>query len=94
MSTYTKQLLSGSTNGLGIKLTQTSTPGNTLHTAVSGTSALDEIWLYAYNAHTADVVLTIEWGQTTVPDGNIIVYNSLSAGKIFGSGWKAVAECA
>lgn len=73
MSTYTKQLLSGSTNGKGIKIVTTSTPGTTLHTSVSGTSALDEIWLYAYNAHTADVVLTIEWGEATSPDGNIKV---------------------
>lgn len=71
--TVTKQLLSGSTNGKGIKLAATSSPGTTIHTAVSGTSSLDEIWLYAYNSHTADVVLTIEWGEATAPDGNTII---------------------
>lgn len=71
--TVTKQKLSGSTDGKGIKVVATSTPGTTIHTAVSGTSSLDEIWLYAYNGHTADVVLTIEWGEATVPDGNIII---------------------
>ena len=70
---FTKALLSGSTNGKGIKVVQTATAGTLLHTAVAGTSSLDEIWLYAYNGHTADVVLTIEWGEATVPDGNIII---------------------
>lgn len=69
---FTKALLSGSTNGKGIKVVQTATAGTLIHTAVAGTSSLDEIWLYAYNGHTADVVLTIEWGEATVPDGNIV----------------------
>ncbi len=68
---FTKVLLSGSTNGKGIKITQTATAGDTIHTAVSGTSSMDEIYLYAYNSHSADVVLTIEFGEATVPDGNI-----------------------
>lgn len=71
--TFTKNKLSGSTNGKGIKVVATSSTGTTIHTAVSGTSSFDEVWLYAYNGHTADVVLTIEWGETTVPDGNIIL---------------------
>jgi hypothetical protein len=29
--------------------------------------------LYAINTHTADVLLTIEWGEATAPDGNILV---------------------
>lgn len=70
---FTKSKLSGSTNGKGIKVAATGTLGTTIHTAVSGTSSYDEIWLYAYNGHTADVVLTIEWGEATVPDGNIVV---------------------
>lgn len=71
---FTKALLSGSTNGKGIKVTGTATGSSvTIHTAVSGTSSFDEIWLYAYNGHTADVTLTIEWGEATVPDGNIVV---------------------
>lgn len=70
---FTKNKLSGSTNGKGIKVVQTATAGTTIHTAVSGTTSFDEVFLYAYNGHTADVVLTIEWGEATVPDGNIIV---------------------
>jgi hypothetical protein len=70
---FTKALLSGSTNGKGIKVVQTATAGTLIHTAVAGASSMDEVWLYAYNGHTADVVLTIEWGEATVPDGNIVV---------------------
>lgn len=82
MATYTKVLLSGSTNGKAIKITQTATAGDTIHTAVAGTSSLDEIWLYAYNGHTADVVLTIEFGGATVPDQNIVVTIPYKAGLV------------
>lgn len=74
MAVY-KRKLSGSTDGKPIKVVQTATAGDTIHTAVAGTTAgtYDEIWLYAYNGHTADVVLTIEFGGATVPDQNIVV---------------------
>ena len=71
MATFTKTLLSGSTNGKAILVAATSTPGTIIHTAVAGTSSLDEIWLYAVNSSSSDVKLTIEWGETTAPNGNI-----------------------
>jgi len=71
MATYAKQLLSGSTNGKGILVVATATAGTTIHTAVSGTSDLDELWVYAVNSSDADVKLTLEWGEATAPDGNI-----------------------
>jgi len=71
MATFTKILLSGSTNGKAILVTATASPGTTIHTAVTGTSSLDEIWLYAVNSSAGDVKLTIEWGETTAPNGNI-----------------------
>ena len=71
MATFTKTLLSGSTNGKAIKVAATSTAGTTIHTAVSGTSSLDEVWLYAHNSSSATVKLTLEWGEATAPDGNI-----------------------
>lgn len=70
---FTKNKLSGSTNGKSIKVVATASTGTTLHTAVSGTSSFDEIWLYAYNAHTADVLLTIQFGGTATPDDDIKV---------------------
>jgi hypothetical protein len=71
MATYSKRLLSGSTNGKGIKVVQTATAGTTIHTAVSGASDLDELWVYAVNSSGVDVKLTLEWGEATAPDGNI-----------------------
>ena len=71
MATFSKRLLSGSTDGKAIKVVQTATAGTTIHTAVSGTTNLDEIWLYAVNSSASAVKLTIEWGQADAPDGNI-----------------------
>jgi hypothetical protein len=68
MATFTKTLLSGSTNGRPVKVAATGTPGTTIHTAVSGTSSIDEIWLWAQNTDTSDRKLTIEFGGTTSPD--------------------------
>jgi hypothetical protein len=81
----TQMLLSGSTNGKGIKVTGTSTGATvTIHTATSNNTStqFDEIYLYAYNGHTADVVLTIEWGEATVPDGNIILTVPFKQGRV------------
>ena len=84
MSTAVKRKLSGSTDGKAIKVVQTATAGDTIHTAVSGTTAgtFDEIWLWAYNGHTTLVTLTIEWGGATVPDQNIIVTLASKSGLI------------
>lgn len=73
MATYTKVLLSGCTNGKGIKVVQTATAGDTIHTAIAGTSDLDEIWIYAVNSSSSVVKLTLEWGEAAAPDGNIEV---------------------
>ena len=71
MATYSKELLSGSTQGKGILVAADETPGTTIHTAVSGTTDIDEIWLYGVNTHSADIKLTLEWGEATEPNGNI-----------------------
>lgn len=68
MASYEKRLLSGGTNGRNIKVAATATPGTTIHTAVSGTTSLDEVFIYAVNMHTAAVTLTIEFGGTTSTD--------------------------
>ena len=74
MATFTKQLLSGSTNGKAIKVSGTTSGSSvTVHTAVTGTSSIDEVWLYAHNTSSTAVKLTVEWGETTAPDGNIEV---------------------
>lgn len=71
MATFTKALLSGSTNGKGIKVVATATAGTLIHTAVAGTSSLDEIWLYAHNTSASAVKLTLEWGGVASPDDHI-----------------------
>ena len=65
---YSKLKLSGSTDGKQIKIAATATPGTTIHTAVTGTTNFDEVWIYVTNNHTAAVVLTIEWGGNASPD--------------------------
>ena len=76
MATFTKLALqpAGSTGtGLAIKVAATATAGTAIHTASTTTTTIDEIWLYAVNTSTSSVKLTIEWGEATVPDGNIEV---------------------
>ncbi len=58
--------LSASTDGQGILIAGTDTgSADTLHTAVAGTDDHDKIAIWASNNHTADVELTIEYGETT-----------------------------
>ena len=65
--TITREFLSGSTNGRGIEVTGTNSGAAvTIHTADA--TAKDDIQLYIENKHTADVLVTIEWGGTTDPD--------------------------
>ena len=71
MAQITKRLLSGSTNGRGIKVAAIATPGTLLHTAVTGTADLDEIWIYAVNSSATDRLLTIELGGVTDPDDQV-----------------------
>ena len=68
MATLSKILLSDSTSGRGTLVVPTATAGQDIHTAVAGGSDIDEIWLWASNAHTVAVTLTLEWGGVTSPD--------------------------
>lgn len=82
---FSHEILSGSTNGLAIKVTGTGTAGAvTVHTAVSGTTSRDEVWLYAVNndADGETRTLTIEFGGTSDPDNLIIVPIPCKAGPV------------
>jgi hypothetical protein len=68
MATFSKLTLSGSTDGRGIKVADTATPGTTIHTGSATATTFDEIWLYAVNTDTTARKLTIEWGSTSSPD--------------------------
>lgn len=74
MSTIVVRELSGGADGVPIKVVATSTPGTAVHTATSETAdgSYDAVWLWAYNSHTADVQLTIEFGGTTDPTNHIV----------------------
>ena len=93
MATFSKTILSGSTDGKGIKVVQTATAGTTIHTGSSTATTLDEIWLYAVNTSASDVKLTIEWGGVASPDvlieytvkAEIVFYFFVSGGLIKGN---------
>lgn len=84
MATITKSALSGSTSGRGIVIAATATEGTLIHTAVAGESAgvYDEIWLYAQNIHSANVVLTVEFGGTTAVGDTIKATIAFQAGLV------------
>lgn len=71
MATYSKTILSGSTDGKAVLVAATSTPGTLVHTGSTTTTTLHEVWLYAVNTSASDVKLTLEWGEATAPNGNI-----------------------
>jgi hypothetical protein len=73
MATYTKQLLSGSTQGKQIKVVATASTGTTIHATGTTSTTIDEVWLYATNTSISPVLLTIQYGTTTAPDDNIII---------------------
>jgi len=62
MATYSKVALSGATTGVPIAVAQTASTGTTIH--ATGTSAIDEVWLYATNTSSSAVTLTIQFGGT------------------------------
>lgn len=71
MATFTKTLLSGSTQGREIKVVATASSGTTIHATGTSSTVIDEVWLYAYNSSSAAVTLTIQWGSTSTPDDDI-----------------------
>jgi hypothetical protein len=71
MATFSKTILSGSTDGKGVLVAATATAGTLVHTGSTTAATLHEVWLYAVNTSASDVKLTIEWGEATAPNGNI-----------------------
>ena len=64
---YQKRKLSGSSDGRGIKVAASSSPGTLIHTALSSVAAneWDEIFIQAVNTSDSDVKLTVEWAGRT-----------------------------
>lgn len=73
---------SGSTQGQGIKIVATATAGTLIHTTGVSLTVLDQMWIYLYNSHTADVLTTIEFGGATAPDQNIVLTVPFKSGLV------------
>jgi len=85
MATFSKIALqpAGTTgDGLGILVAATATAGTAIHTASSTATTIDELWLYAYNNHSADILLTVEFGGVTAPK-DVIKQTITSQGGLF-----------
>ncbi len=72
---YQKRKLSGSSDGRGVKVAASASPGTLVHTALSSVAAneWDEVFIQAVNTSADAVKLTLEWGGSTSPDDLIEV---------------------
>lgn len=69
MSNYSREVLSGSTDGMPVLIAAVAIASGTLiHTAIAGVAGIDEIYLSVTNTDTVDRLLTIGWGGVTDPD--------------------------
>jgi hypothetical protein len=82
MATFAKDKLSGSNDGLGILLSNTASPGNTIHTGPSNASQYHEVWLYCQNYDTTARKLTVQWGNTTAGTDDIELTVSPESGLV------------
>ena len=82
MATFSRRLLSGSTNGRAIPVAATATPGTTIHTAVAGTSDIDEIYLWVSNVTGSAATLTLEYGGVTDPGDHLVKAYSIAANSL------------
>jgi hypothetical protein len=67
-NTFTKVFLSGSANGKMVSVSGSMSPGTIIHTAVSGSTEIDEIWLQPTNGSDIDILLTMQWGGLSDAD--------------------------
>lgn len=79
MATYSRVLLSGSTNGRVIPVAAVATPGTLIHTAIAGAASYDEVYIWASNNTAAAATLTVEWGGVTDPGDHIVKAVSVPA---------------
>ena len=84
MATFSKQLLSASTDGRAIKVVATAIASSPtlIHTGSSTASTFEEVWIYAQNNHSADVALRLGFGGVTDPD-DIIEYTIKTKGGLY-----------
>lgn len=73
MATFTKKVLSGSTDGRGVLVAASASAGTTIHTGSATAATIQEVWLYVSNPGTTQYTLTIEFGGTTSPNDRIVI---------------------
>lgn len=76
MPSYSRKLLSGSTQGRTIPIGTTSTP---IHAALAGTDGFDEVYAWVSNVTNAAVTLTVLWGGAGDPADCIVKQLSIPA---------------
>ena len=70
MATYSKVLLSASSQGQPITVAATASTGTTIHATGTSSTVIDELWLYANNTSTSPVLLTVQFGGTASPQNS------------------------
>lgn len=65
MGAISKLPLSASLQGTPIQITATGSTGTTIHTTLSSSTVVDEVWLYGTNIDTVSRNLTVEYGGTS-----------------------------
>ena len=73
MATFTKKILSASTDGRPILVVATASSGTTIHTGSATATTLQEVWLYASNPSNTQYTLTVQFGGTTAIDDDIVI---------------------
>lgn len=92
MPTYSKQLLSASTNGRPIEVASTSSPGTQIHTVgATATSAKEAMHLYVTNSATTDRLLNLEFGGTATTDLLEVSITARDGPFLVAAGWPLTA---
>lgn len=92
MATFTKHVLSGSTNGRPIQINRILATGTLMHTAGTSTVEIDEVWIYVTNTGTTERRVTLEHGGTATSDRSSMTiqpndgYYLISPGLILNNG--------
>jgi hypothetical protein len=70
---FKKRKLSASSDGRGITVAATATPGTLVHTALNSVAGaeFDEVFIRAVNSSASAVKLTLEWGGTGAPGDQV-----------------------
>ncbi len=78
MATYSKEFLSGSTNGAKVRATATGSSLDTIHSTGISNTIKDEIWLYASNPNAFDINLYILIGGDNFTN-DVAFYGTIEA---------------